>query len=103
LNQLQYFKITSTLNLKQMKLFSLLVLAALFSAFSSYAQNTFPAAGNAGIGTTPPAANLHIVGTDADNVHTTNGDRSIVQGNTGARPASTGSTIGAYDSGKYRR
>jgi hypothetical protein len=45
-----------------MKLFSLLVLAVLFSALSSFAQNTFPATGNVGIGTTSPASALDVNG-----------------------------------------
>jgi hypothetical protein len=80
-----------------MKSFSLLVLAVLFSAFSSYAQNTFPITGNAGIGTTSPATNLHIVGTgtntDGDNAHSLNGGGLIIQGNTGARSAGTGAQL----------
>jgi hypothetical protein len=39
-----------------MKSLYLLILAGLFTAFSSYAQNTFPPSGNVGIGTTTPAA-----------------------------------------------
>ncbi|QEC79307.1 hypothetical protein [Mucilaginibacter ginsenosidivorax] len=80
-----------------MKSFSLLVLAVLFSAFSSYAQNTFPATGNVGMGTTSPATNLHIVGTgtntDGDNAHPTNGGGLIIQGNTGARSAGAGAQL----------
>jgi hypothetical protein len=45
-----------------MKSFSLLVLAVLFSVLSSYAQNTFPATGNVGIGTTAPASALDVNG-----------------------------------------
>ena len=37
-----------------------MVLAVLFSAFSSYAQNTFPTTGNVGIGTTAPSSKLQI-------------------------------------------
>ncbi|WP_439694708.1 hypothetical protein ACFGVS_16050 [Mucilaginibacter sp. AW1-7] len=80
-----------------MKSFFMLMLAVLFTAFSSYAQNTFPATGNAGIGTTSPATNLHIVGsgtnTDGDNAHSVNGGGVIIQGNTGARSASTGAQL----------
>ncbi|WP_439697191.1 hypothetical protein ACFGVS_01625 [Mucilaginibacter sp. AW1-7] len=43
-----------------MKSFSLLVLAVLFSAFSSFAQNTFPATGNVGIGISNPSTQLYI-------------------------------------------
>lgn len=80
-----------------MKSLSLLLLAVLFTAFSSFAQNTFPATGNVGVGTTSPATNLHIVGTgtntDADNAHPTNGGGLIIQGNTGARSASAGAQL----------
>ena len=80
-----------------MKSFSLLVLAVLFSAFSCYAQNTFPATGNVGIGTMSPSTNLHIVGagtnTDADNAHAVNGGGLIIQGNTGARSANNGAQL----------
>ncbi|QEC79313.1 hypothetical protein [Mucilaginibacter ginsenosidivorax] len=80
-----------------MKSFSLLVLAALFSAFSSYGQNTFPATGNVGVGTMSPSTNLHIVGagtnTDGDNAHPVNGGGLIIQGNTGARSANNGAQL----------
>jgi len=43
-----------------MKSLSLLILAVLFTAFSSYAQNTFPATGNVGIGIASPSTQLYI-------------------------------------------
>jgi hypothetical protein len=43
-----------------MKSFSLLVLTMPFLALSSYAQNTFPATGNVGIGISNPSTQLYI-------------------------------------------
>jgi len=80
-----------------MKSSCMLLLAVLLTAISSYAQNTFPATGNAGIGTTSPATNLHIVGsgtnTDGDNAHSVTGGGLIIQGNTGARSTGTGAQL----------
>jgi hypothetical protein len=50
-----------------MKSFSLLMVAVLFTTFYSYAQNTFPATGNVGIGTLSPTLGLlHINGSWPD-------------------------------------
>ncbi|NHA06366.1 hypothetical protein G7092_21330 [Mucilaginibacter sp. HC2] len=43
-----------------MKLFNLILFAGLLTGYSSYAQNTFPATGNVGIGTTTPANPLDV-------------------------------------------
>jgi hypothetical protein len=46
-----------------MKHLCLITLTLLFTIFSSYAQNTFPASGNVGIGTTSPVQPLDVTGT----------------------------------------
>lgn len=58
---------------------------------STYAQNTFPASGNVGIGTTTPAAALHVV--------TPSGASGIVAQSTAAYSANGGAFLRLYNSG----
>ncbi|QEC79314.1 hypothetical protein [Mucilaginibacter ginsenosidivorax] len=80
-----------------MKQFSLLVLAALFSAFSCYAQNTFPATGNVGIGTTSPASALDVNGAISLKGININESKSIPVASDGTYVVASGARIkGTY-------
>jgi hypothetical protein len=84
-----------------MKSFSLMILAVLFTAFSAYAQNTFPASGNTGIGTSSPTSGL-TVQTEGSNVN--DGSLFLVNGtNTGFGGFATiaGIKTAAGDGGQY--